>query len=179
MEKYRAFLPGKRIIKTAIAVGICLLISKWMSFPSNFYMVIAAVLAMKSSPQQSLEYGKNRLKGTLMGGLFGIVVLYIFEYYKIEINSMSYITINVIATIFCFWVCKLLNFNDIGGSMSCVVLFTITIPRVNQDIVTYVIVRVIETLIGIIIATIVNKYLFVNHHLDEENIDNGIEEKKK
>ena len=69
------FKPGMRIVKTSVAVAICLLIAYAFSYYLPFYASIAAVLVMKSTPEQSFRYGLDRLIGTLWGGLLGFVLL--------------------------------------------------------------------------------------------------------
>lgn len=155
-----AIIPGKRIIKTGIAVAICLIVSEYFFHDASYYMIIATILSMKETSSQSLIYGSGRIKGTILGGFVGMLVLFLFQYLGTSVHSSAYIIINTFSAIFCIWVSKLLKFDENGGSMSCVVLFTITIVRFYENIIPYVISRVIETLIGILIAIAVNTFTF-------------------
>lgn len=62
---------GWRIIKTGIAVGICVFIAHLLHLEYPFYSAIAAVIAMQATMADSFRQGENRLKGTLVGAVFG------------------------------------------------------------------------------------------------------------
>ena len=68
---------GLRNIKTALAVAICMVIFQVIGRENAFYACIAAVICMKDTVSSSFTMGKNRLIGTIIGGLFGICVIYI------------------------------------------------------------------------------------------------------
>ena len=79
-EKERWHLPhiGQRILKTSIAVFICLLVYRLCGFqgenmPSE--AVITAIICMQPYVRDSREYAINRMAGTLIGAGLGLGLL--------------------------------------------------------------------------------------------------------
>ena len=69
---------GMRIIKSAVAVFLCFLVYLFRQDGVPFYSVIAAVLCMQPYVSHSVRVALNRCIGTLIGGVFGTLVL-LFE----------------------------------------------------------------------------------------------------
>jgi len=149
-------LPGARINKTIIAVAISLILSKYILHLSGFYMTIAVILSMKSDPHKSYEYGKNRVIGTLLGGFLGYLIMIIVRHSPIQEESIFMILINLTCIYLILWFSKLVHMPEIGTTIGCVVFFSITLIRFHAPVFEYVSMRVIETLIGVVIATIIN-----------------------
>ena len=61
---------GMRIVKSALAVFVCLLIDR-LRGGMPFYAAIAAILCMQPDVANSLKTAANRVIGTLVGGLAG------------------------------------------------------------------------------------------------------------
>lgn len=59
---------GMRIVKSALAVFVCLLIDR-LRGGMPFYAAIAAILCMQPDVANSLKTAANRVIGTLVGGL--------------------------------------------------------------------------------------------------------------
>lgn len=152
--------PGARIYKTIAAVAIALILSKYVLGLSGFYMTVAVVLSMKTDPQKSYEYGKNRVLGTLLGGLLGYLIMMLVKNSPIQEESILMVLINVGCAYLILWFAKLVHMPENGTTMGCVVFFSITLIRFNQPVFDYVSIRVIETLIGVVIATVVNSIDF-------------------
>lgn len=53
-------LPGFRIIKTSIAVWICLVIGKVLGYGFPIYALLSCVLMMKESADLTIQYGMDR-----------------------------------------------------------------------------------------------------------------------
>ena len=66
----RRFL-GMRTVKTVLAVFSCFLVA-YIRGTSPIYSTIAAIISMKTDHQGGIIEGKNRMKGTILGGLFEI-----------------------------------------------------------------------------------------------------------
>lgn len=69
---------GMRIIKSAVAVFLCFGVYLLRGQGMPFYSAIAAVLCMQPYVSNSIKVALNRTVGTLIGGVFGMVVL-LFE----------------------------------------------------------------------------------------------------
>lgn len=66
---------GGRIVKSALAVAVCMVISALRPGGIPFYAAIAAVLCMQPTLQDAFKTGFNRVIGTLVGGALGILAL--------------------------------------------------------------------------------------------------------
>ncbi len=83
ISKLRKKLPGigQRMLKTAVAVFICLMIYclrgyHGQSMPTE--AVITAIICMQPYIRDSREYAVNRLAGTLVGTFWGLLFLLLF-----------------------------------------------------------------------------------------------------
>ncbi|NMB18145.1 MAG: FUSC family protein, partial [Erysipelothrix sp.] len=64
---FKDLIPGGRIVKTALAVLICLILAYIIDYDYPIYAVIAGVLMMKESSDETKWAGFNRMKGTVLG----------------------------------------------------------------------------------------------------------------
>lgn len=146
---------GQRNLKTAVAVFICLIILPYVGFSKPFYACIASVLSMQDTPQNSWSYGKTRLKATLLGGIVGIVFIFINQL-AFNWRFMSFITpLGIIASIY---LCNLVKWKAASGT-ACVVYCSVLINH-SDDMYIFALNRTVETAIGVLIAVLVNKFLF-------------------
>lgn len=88
-ENRKIKFPGMRVIKTVIAVYMCFLIS-FIRETSPFYSAIASILCMQNSHDNSFKVGKNRMIGTIIGGLYGLLVIVAVDYFDIKLFNFIY-----------------------------------------------------------------------------------------
>lgn len=141
---------GMRTIKTAIVVIISYFVSSLINDELSFALIYAAVICIETSVVSSFKIGYNRVLGTAVGGVIGLVMTYLPLYGGIAMALGIIITI-----IFC----NLLNIKKATGIALTLVIIIIlgssdTIPAV------YAMQRTLDTLIGIVIATIVNMLIY-------------------
>lgn len=141
---------GMRTIKTGIAVFLTMLISKLLHLESPFFATIAAIIAMKASVSESLSIGKNRMLGTILGG----IVALLFTYF-VPTNILT-ISIGIIIIIY---TCNLLGWRK-SIELSTMVFLSIILNYAEGSRLAYAIDRTSATLIGLVIGTLVN-YLIV------------------
>lgn len=154
------YFPGFRIIKTFVAVLICLLICFSFKYYRPVYAILACILMMKESSQSTKQLGIFRLMGTLIGGLMALAVLVLAE--SLTITAESYLMAGLIslAVLFDLWLCKILKQDSYVYSMAAVVSSIILLSYGNQvSALNYVISRMLETGLGILVAYLVNHYL--------------------
>jgi uncharacterized membrane protein YgaE (UPF0421/DUF939 family) len=65
------YRPGLRIVKTGIAVTVCIVISNVLRLTHPLLAVIATVLSMGKSIDMSVRSGKNKMIGVLLGTALG------------------------------------------------------------------------------------------------------------
>jgi len=151
---------GLRTIKTVIAVFVCLLIKLIFHRETIFYATIAAVICMQQTPQKSISTGIHRFIGTIIGAAFGFIVLKIVPYIP-SYYTFSYVFIIPLCMLAAMYFCTFLNQKT--SIAICCIVFLGVVTNFGRDISnteTYVIIRIIDTTIGIVVATIVNKYFF-------------------
>ena len=159
---YKAFVPGLRIIKTALAVFICLVLFSLFNYPQSTNALIACILTMKETTDLTKKTGADRIKGTLLGGLVSYVGLLLVVWMGREQFSMPIIL--SLSVLVALSISKGLAESSSVGSMAAVmiVITIVTHGDSTAGAFAYVVIRTIETLIGIVIAYFVNKLFLVN-----------------
>lgn len=153
------WIIGMRNIKTGLAVFICVIISRLLKLEYPFYSVIAAIIAMQSSVEASFKTGKNRMLGTFVGAVIGHVFALIYH------GNIILITLGVMATIH---ICNLLNWKN-AISIACVVFVSIMLSDKSRDPLFYSINRLLDTFIGIIVALLINRFIFPPRPNEEQD----------
>lgn len=158
--------PGMRNIKTAVAVVICFLL--FLPFWSQaspagegmqigpFYACITAVICMQSSVEQSVRQGVSRVIGTLMGGALGLLVLVLYD-----VTGQHALVMALLLGLGCvaiIWLCNTVR-RPAACSLGCIVLCVVMLNHSGADRYLYLLVRVGETLAGIVVAVAVNHLL--------------------
>ncbi len=148
---------GMRIIKTAIAVFLCLLISPLRgSAGTPYYSAIAAIICMQPSVSDSLKLSLYRTVATLFGGLAGMLLLMAeHSLYPDAPQTLKYLTISacIVLLIYLTLVIRMPS----AAAITCVV-FLSTSVTLGEVGVAYVFAlnRIIDTLIGIFVSVGVN-----------------------
>lgn len=156
MAKLEFYKIGLRNIKTAFAVFICIIIFQYFSNHSPFYACIAAVICMKDTVESTMSMGKNRLIGTMLGGILGVITIGILLLIPFLQNITPLITaIGVTIAIYC---CTIIN-KPGAVTICCIVFIGIMLNYNGPESYSYAIGRSLDTSIGIIIAILINKYI--------------------
>ena len=74
MESY-PLKVGERIYKTVFAVFVCFFIDTIRNAGAPFYAAIAAILCTRRNQQDSFQQAKNREFATIIGGIWGMILL--------------------------------------------------------------------------------------------------------
>lgn len=152
---------GMRNIKTALSVGICIILLRILRVDSPFYACIAAVITMQTTVENSFQTGKNRLIGTTIGAIIGIIFSYIAPHSAI---------LTVIGVSLIIYITNILHENK-SANIACVVFLAIMINLKTISPLQYGINRFIETAIGIIVAVIVNRYICPYNIIKDEKTE--------
>lgn len=175
----RPRLPGigMRVVKTAASVLVCMLLfhgftvlsgfvaadgstlSRLLLFllnrPNPIFACVAAVVAMQSTWDDSLEKGGARIWGTGIGGVFGLLFLWLDTLiWERRLNMLlAFIGIFVVT-----YICLLLRHNT--SVPIALVTFLIILITVNeQEPYIYALNRILDTSIGIGVSLLVNLLL--------------------
>lgn len=150
MKKLELPHIGSRNIKTALSVLVCLVF-----WPNSLFAAIAAVICVQDTVENSLNIGINRLVGTLLGGILGVIFLYITNGLHLQNVLPLVVSIGVSLIIY---ICNLIK-KPSACSISSITLMSILVSQSYNDPLVYSIQRTIETAFGVIVAILINKYI--------------------
>lgn len=148
--------PGLRIVKTFIAVTLAMLISSFRPGEGlPFYSAIAAIICLKSDVEGSREIGINRVIGTMLGGLCGLLYLLIVPANYLP-RAVELILISLLASII-IWVMAMAG-KPKAISIMAIVFLSITINHGNEGNLPFLFAfnRTFDTMVGVISAIVVN-----------------------
>ena len=140
---------GMRNIKTAISVLLSIIVLRYLEM-DPFFACISAVVTMQTTVDVSFKAGAERMIGTLVGA--GIAIIFSL----IAPNNILLIGIGIIIIIY---ISNLIHQQN-AASLACIVFLAIMINLTDQTPIQHAYARIIETLIGIVIAVMVNSYFF-------------------
>lgn len=155
---------GMRNIKTALSVFLCIIILRVFRHPFPFYACIAAVITMQSTVNNSFTTGKNRMIGTVIGAICGLL------FALISPNNVFLTSIGIVLIIYFLNLLKRKNSIIIG----CVVFLAIMTNLREGTPLIYSLSRVVETFVGIFISVLVNWLIFRPKFLDNLHLDGNI-----
>lgn len=144
------FKIGKRNIKTAIAVSLSISTAKILRLEYPFFAAIAAIFSMENSISNSFKAAVNRLLGTLVGASIGLIFVFIRPGDAI---------LSGLGTMLLIFICNIFKW-DKAIAIAGIVFASIMLTPNLKNPISYSIIRVIETLIGIVIALLVNSLIF-------------------
>jgi len=154
--------PGLRIIKTSLAVFLCLILYSLVPMPENFKVItalIGAIITLRSTIKESFLVSFTRVQSTFVGAVFGLVLILIKERIGFEDNSLVYALFLSLAVLLFIWI-SVSFLKETGVGLGAIVFLVIALG--NTDGVTplqLALARFFDTLIGIVIALIVNRLL--------------------
>lgn len=147
---------GLRMVKSALAVFVCLFIGYFRSGGLPFYSAIAAVLCMQKDLPNSVRVAVNRVIGTIFGGLYGIAVLAFVKNVLPNVHALVYYLL-IAASLIPLMYITILAKQKNATYITCVVFLSIVISH-EMDAVPYMFAvnRVLDTLIGIFVSLLIN-----------------------
>ena len=155
-------IPGQRIVRSTIAVALCFVIYYLRGKRGiPFYSALAVLQCMQPYHTSMKEMAKKRTTGTFVGAFWGLVVILILLALNgnrpggIEESFTKYMLISLFTGIVLYSTvvldCKKSSY------FSCVVFLSITVMHITDESpILFVMNRVLDTLIGIGLAIIVN-----------------------
>ena len=147
---------GLRNIKTAICIFICISFFNLFSNNSPIYACISALICLQDTVENSVIIGKYRIFGTILGALIGLMYLFTISVFPNPFNKFYSIFISL-GIVFIIFILNSLKKNS-AIETCCVVFLVITLNYNQINAYSYALERTLDTIIGILIAIIVNKY---------------------
>lgn len=157
----RKYLPGNRILKTVLAVLICLTIAQIINYDSPYFACIASVIVMKSTPELSFKFGKYRIIGSLFGAFFASVFVVFTKILGIRDDRFLYAILIAFVLMLDLTLVKIMGFSENATSLSAILVLSVLMSH-NQDMqemLGYISMRMIETIAGVSVAVLVNKFV--------------------
>lgn len=163
MEKtVKGALPpiGMRIVKSALAIAICYLVSFFRSGGIVFYSQIAALWCIQEYISVSRKNATQRFAGTMIGAVYGLIFLLIEKKInlpagKSEVVNACLISGMIIVVLYTTVLIK----KKQASYFSCVVFLSIVVNHVaDSNPYLFVWNRFLDTIIGIIIGISVNSF---------------------
>ena len=137
---------GLRNIKTALSIALCVLLYYVIERDGALLATIAALICMQDSVEKSVREGANRMIGTVLGAF--------------ESNVAVWLGLIFLGIVIFIYLCNLFKIRD-SIIIGCVVFLIIVLEaETKMSPLLYSIHRVLDTFIGIIIAVMVNYFLF-------------------
>ena len=154
---------GLRMIKSAAAVFLCLLLNMARQGQGAvFYSCIAAVLCMQQDNGSSIRVGMNRVVGTLIGGLAGMLLLAGEQRLHLQ-GTLIHALLVSLGVLLIIYVTVLLNKKS-ASYISCVVFMSIVVSHVTDaDPYLFAFNRILDTLIGIAVSFALNFFHLPRH----------------
>lgn len=161
MDKYRTYIPGRRIVKTAIAVFLSVQLFYLLGHTTPVHAALACILTMRTTADETKSRGKNRIIGTLIGGLSAYLCLIFID--RLQLSSVSNFAPIIVAVfvLLSLTITKALQMDPYAMTIASVVT-VVTLLSHNEshlDALSYVSIRILETIVGFVIAYMVNRYL--------------------
>jgi uncharacterized membrane protein YgaE (UPF0421/DUF939 family) len=156
MKQQKRRLPGigMRNIKTAIAAALCAFIYYFLD-RSPAFACIGAIFGMGGDLEQSKQHGGNRFFGTLIGGLLGIVLFWVYiQVHPDGGDSLLLVLLTFIGVVILIWLCQIFWVGGVqpGGVVLCILLFNTPV----DTYVSYALNRIFDTAVGVLMALAVN-----------------------
>lgn len=151
--------PGMRIIKTSLAVALCIFIEYFRQTDGPSSTAIVALFCLQRNLKSTLESSINRVVGTLVAGLLGYAyILLAFQGLGLSRKSLPYTLLFLIGLIMVMQVLVLIHMPG-GAGIAAMTFITIAYsyqPAQEVSSLVYTVETVINSLIGIFAALFVD-----------------------
>lgn len=137
---------GMRITKTALAITISVYVVKWLNLNAPFFAAVGALIAMQGNLAESVTMAKYRMLGSIFGGAVGVAGAYL--------APGNPLVLGLGAALIIFAANKLKWQQAIV--LSTVVFASIMLRDTGDTALASSISRVVNTLVGIVVAVVVN-----------------------
>ena len=148
---------GLRNIKTALAATLCALVYYFFD-RSPAFACIGAIFGMGSDFGTSKLHGGNRFFGTLVGGFIGMGLFAIYAaLFPDGSNRWFLIPLTFVGVVVLIVACQYIWVGGIqpGGVVLCIILFNTPM----DTYISYALIRIFDTGVGVLAALLVNSIL--------------------
>ena len=159
----RAHLPGQRIIRSVLSVWLCFVIYLLRGRQGiPFYSAIAALQCLQPYTGSISTVAKNRIGGTLIGAFWGLMIILLesaFPVSGIQGELLHYLALGLFTGMVLYFTVL------VGASQmayfSSVVFLCIAVNHIgDENPYIFVLNRVLDTFLGVVIAELINRLHF-------------------
>lgn len=171
---------GQRIVRSVCAVALCFVVYTLRGEKGiPFYSALAALQCMQPYRHSTMEMAKKRTIGTMVGAFWGFVLLilelYVLHATKNPYGLYYYLLVSVFTGVVLYSTVILHCKNN--AYFSCVVFLSITVNHVaDANPFIFVLNRVVDTLIGVVLALIVNRVQLPRHKHKDTLFVTGVDD---
>lgn len=157
---HKRLLPplGQRIIKTSIAVFLCLVFYMLEGYHGSVgSMCVTAILVMQPYVSDSKTFAIERISGTFLGALWGLAFLLLMDIFPVlgHHQIISYMFMGLF-TLLAIYSTVVLKRSQLAGLVAIVLIGTISsYPNVDAPL-TQTLENLADTFVGTVIAIVVN-----------------------
>ena len=148
---------GLRIVKTGIAVTVCVAVTHVFHLHEPFIAVVATVMSMGKSIDMSVKSGRNKMIGAVIGSALGCA------FASISPANAGLCGIGIILTLY---LCHLLRLNG-AATLSSFSFAAVMFGTAGMEPWRFASTSVIDCLIGVAVAIVVNLILFPPNYAEE------------
>jgi len=150
---------GMRVVKTAVAVMLCLLVALLTNRRSAIPITaVSAIVTIRTTHGESISSGFFRILGTFIGGGLGLLA-YVVRLFVPFYDDWLFVIIIPLLLMLDLYLCNVLKMQD-SCSISCVVTVLvatpITLDATVNDAFVYTLLRLWDTFFGVVVGTITN-----------------------
>lgn len=160
-DKFRIKKPGMRVFKTFLAILICVLVDYFRGAINPFQSGVAALICLQPTVASTFESSKARVIGTVISGLFTGALLALLRYLGIDFQSLTFYLIIAFSSLILMSIFVQID-KPKSLSIGIVVFLVIAFTNSQREPISYTLVRVIDTFVGIAAAFVVNWLPFLN-----------------
>ena len=146
---------GMRMIKTMCAMLICGLVD-WVLDLSPLFAMIAALMSMQRNMEKTMTAALNRILATLIGGVFGLGVLFIGLQTGAIQNGLFYYPLVALMIIPLIVLTVLIRKSTLSGLTGVAMICVSVLSGTDGAVYTYAFDRIFQTGMGVIVAVLVN-----------------------
>lgn len=149
-------IVGMRVLKTALAVFLCLVIANYMHAQQSTYAAIVAIVCMQKDWGNSIRAAIKRVVATLFGVAFGLFTFKSIEYMGLYNTIYARHAYTAIMMLLLVNALLILEKHDVT-SVACIVFISVaTINDQEIDAGFFAMIRMLDTFVGIGVSLIIN-----------------------
>lgn len=145
---------GMRTAKTGLAVFLVLAIFHLFDWKGTQIAALTAVFSLRENFNKSLSFGVSRILGNTIGGLMAIIFYFVSDFF----HGHFLVTLLLVPFLTMMTIVLNVAFNNVSGIVGANAAFLLIslAPPGPGNASWYVISRVLQTFVGVLLAILVN-----------------------